>query len=54
VPSGKKAWIVAMKFYKDGPSLAIQEIETGKEVPTLVFQKMSFPEMRSALGRLNN
>jgi OmpA family len=54
VPSGKKAWIVAMQFFKDGPSLAIQEFETGKEVPNLVFQKMSFPEMKTALGRLNN
>ena len=53
VPSGRKAWIVAMSFYKDGPSLAIQEIETGKEVPPLKFQKMSVAQMRSELGKLN-
>ncbi len=53
VPRGKKAWIVAMSFYKDGPSLAIQEIETGQEVPPLKFQKMSIAQMRSELGRLN-
>ena len=53
VPSGKKAWIVAMQFFTDGPSLAIQEIETGKDVPAFTFQKMSIAEMRTALGKLN-
>jgi OmpA family len=53
VPKGRKAWIVLMDFHQNSPRLALQEIETGKPVPTLEFKAMSVAQIRNELGRLN-
>jgi hypothetical protein len=54
VPKGKKVWLVALKYEKDGPYLALQEQTTsGSPVEKLDFKKYDMVGLKDALKVLN-